>query len=78
MLLDTLVSNGTQVIVTTHSPTLLDLVPHESLYAFRQVNGTTVIDPFSSWRKLKKKKVSDTEEETREVSELILRGDFYA
>lgn len=78
LLLETLASNDSQVIVTTHSPTLLDFVPHESLYAFRQVNGTTVIDPFSSWRKLQKKKVSDAEEETREVSELILRGDFYA
>lgn len=69
LLLKTLTSNDTQVIATTHSPTLLDLIPSESLYACRQINGSTNISPLSTWR---------TREETRLVSERLLRGDFNA
>jgi predicted ATPase len=72
LLLENLANNGTQVIVTTHSPTLLDLVPIESLYLFRQINSVTSIDPLSSWRDKGK------EGTTRPVSERILRGDFNA
>jgi predicted ATPase len=69
LLLKTLTSNDTQVIATTHSPTLLDLIPGESLYVCRQINGSTNISPLSTWR---------TIEETRSVSERLLRGDFNA
>jgi predicted ATPase len=69
LLLKTLTSNNTQVIATTHSPTLLDLIPSESLYVCRQINGSTNISPLSTWRAI---------EETRSVSERLLRGDFNA
>ncbi len=82
LLLKTLASNDTQVIVTTHSPTLLDFIPSESLYIFRQSNGNTLITPFSHWkikgRKPSMNKTLGSEEETPAVSERILRGDFYA
>ncbi len=69
LLLRTLTNDDTQVIVTTHSPTLLDLVPSESLYVCRQIDGSTNISPLSTWR---------TIEETRSVSDRLLRGDFNA
>ncbi len=69
LLLKTLTSDDTQVIATTHSPTLLDLIPGESLYLCRQINGSTNISPLSTWR---------TIEETRSVSDRLLRGDFNA
>jgi predicted ATPase len=80
LLLETLVSDDTQVIVTTHSPTLLDLVPRESLYACRQIDGVTSISPLSNWgTKERKSNLSRTlDEETRSVSERLLRGDFDA
>lgn len=72
----------TQVIATIHSATLLDFLPGESLYRFRQVNGKTVIDPFSQWQnrggKPNGNKTVGNEEEIPAVSERILRGDFYA
>ena len=82
LLLKTLASSDTQVIMTTHSPTLLNFIPSESLYIFRQSNGNTLITPFSHW-KIKEHKPSVTktpgsEEETPAVSERMLRGDFYA
>jgi predicted ATPase len=70
LLLKNLADNGTQVIVTTHSPTLLDLIPIESLYLSRQTNGATNINPLSKWDKGK--------EGTRSISERLLRGDFNA
>lgn len=69
LLLKTLTSNDTQVIATTHSPTLLDFIPSESLYVCHQINGSTNISPLSTWR---------TTEETRSVSDRLLRGDFNA
>ena len=54
-LLKTLVSSDTQVIVTTHSPTLLDLVPEESLYMFLADQGKTVIDSITDWRAKRQK-----------------------
>jgi predicted ATPase len=69
-LLTTLSYDTTQVVVTTHSPTLLDLLPQEALYVFRMKNGRTFIDP------LGKRNTSYGEEES--VSERLLRGSFYA
>lgn len=39
---------GIQVIVTTHSPWLLDHVPLESILQVRRVEGQTVYEPFES------------------------------
>ncbi len=73
-LLKNLASSDTQVIVTTHSPLLVDLIPHESLYVCRKPQGSTVIEPFSDWELLEK--AMDDEEEDLSVSERIQRGDF--
>ena len=82
LLLETLVSGDTQVIATTHSPTLVDLVPRESLFMFRQINGNTVINPLSTLKKAKGRKPnlnnSSNADEELTVSERLLRGDFYA
>ncbi len=79
-LLETRAMGDTQVIVTTHSPVLVDLIPIESLYAFRQVNGKTMIDSVSNLRaKPHKPNLSNgIDKEETPVSERILRGDFDA
>jgi len=54
-LLKTRASSGeTQYIVTTHSPLLLDLVSHESLFVCKRVDGATSIEPFAAWVDLAK------------------------
>ena len=71
----------TQLIVTTHSSLLPDLIPAESLYVCRKVNGSTEIEPFTMmhigplW---KKPDIEDVLEDESELSpsERILRGDF--
>jgi predicted ATPase len=71
---------GTQLIVTTHSPILLDLIPDENLFVCRRANGRTVIEPFSErplWRNAEILKSLDAEEKVP-VSQRILRGDFDA
>jgi predicted ATPase len=81
-LLKTRASPGkTQYIVTTHSPLLPDLVPDESLFACRRIEGQTRIEPFVPWGALAKRAdiaqaLMDAEELT--VSERMLRGDFDA
>lgn len=80
-LLQTRVASGdTQLIATTHSPILPDLIPDESLFVCRKEQGHTVIEPFSTWGQLARKcdidKALDAEELS--VSELMLRGDLDA
>ena len=81
-LLRTRASSGeTQYIVTTHSPLLPDLVPDESLFVCKRVEGETRIEPFSSWGTLAKRADVDRalmEAEDLTVSERMLRGDFDA
>jgi predicted ATPase len=59
-----------QVIATTHSPTLLDLIPHKSLFVVQQREGKTSINPVTSFYK------SPAYAKRRLVSERLLRGDF--
>lgn len=72
-----------QFIVTTHSSLLPDLVPPESLYVCRKVNGNTEIEPFTMmhlgplWKKIDIGDVLE-EESALSPSERILRGDFDA
>ena len=72
-----------QFIVTTHSALLPDLIPPESLYVCRKVNGNTEIEPFTMmhigplWKKLDIETVLE-EESALSPSERILRGDFDA
>ena len=73
----------TQFIVTTHSSLLPDLIPPESLYVCRKVNGNTEIEPFNMMHVGPLWKKSDIEvalddEDALSPSERILRGDFDA
>lgn len=81
-LLKTRASSGqTQYIVTTHSPLLPDLVPDESLYVCKRVEGATRIEPFSAWGTLAKRSEVDRalmEADELTISERMLRGDFDA
>ncbi len=81
-LLKTRASSGeTQYIVTTHSPLLPDLVPDESLYVCKRVDGETRIEPFSAWGALAKRGEVERalmEAEDLTVSERMLRGDLDA
>lgn len=72
-----------QFIVTTHSTLLPDLIPAESLYVCRKVNGNTEIEPFTMmhigplWKKMDIEDVLE-DESALSPSERILRGDFDA
>ena len=73
-----------QFIVTTHSSLLPDLVPSESLYVCRKVDGITEIEPFMMmhvgplWKKSDVEVALEDDEEALTPSERILRGDFDA
>jgi len=73
-------AGDTQLIVTTHSPILPDLIPDQFLYVCRRVQRSTRIEPFSSWGALGRKpdieRALDTEDDALPVSQRILRGDF--
>jgi len=74
-------SGNEQVIATTHSPLLPDLIPDEYLYICRKREGSTEIRPFSTWGALGRKPDIDAaidDEEELSVSQRILRGDFDA
>lgn len=70
----------TQYIVTTHSPTLLDRLPEESLFVAQRGRRGTTIDRFSTWGPLGRR--SDArdalmaEGDRESVSRRLLRGDF--
>jgi predicted ATPase len=80
-LLETRSYLDTQVIVTTHSPTLIDNVPRNSLYVCRKKKGRTSIEPFARWEyPAIDDTLQDEEDDIPEstVSERLLRGDFDA
>ena len=72
----------TQLIVTTHSPILTDLIPRESLFVCRKISGRTAIEALSTagplFRPADVGTALDAEEDASPVSERILRGDFDA
>ena len=73
----------TQFIVTTHSPILPDMLPDDSLFIVRRLDGQTTIDPFSAWGPLGRRDaidhaLDDGRTEKLSVSERLLRGDFDA
>ncbi|MFB3815717.1 MAG: AAA family ATPase [Terriglobales bacterium] len=74
-------SGSTQLILTSHSPILADLIPVQNLFICTKKEGATIIRPFSTWGDLAKtdgiQKAIDEEEEAP-VSERMLRGDFDA
>jgi len=84
-LLKTRASGGdTQIIATTHSPILPDLIPDDSLYACRKTTDGTRIEAFATtplWRGRDIEHVLNDEGEPEEqcsVGERIMRGDFDA
>ncbi|MGK5091111.1 AAA family ATPase [Deltaproteobacteria bacterium TL4] len=75
-------TGNTQIIVTTHSPVLLDMFTEdEHLFVCRKEQGCTLIEPFAAWGALARntdiEQALDSEEGSL-VSERILRGDFDA
>ena len=72
----------TQIIVTTHSPILSDLMADRSLFVCRKGRGGTVIESYGQWGPLTRRqgveRVVDDEHETLKVSERMMRGDFDA
>ncbi len=78
----------TQCIVATHSPTLLDWIPKESLFVVTKGDEGTRIEPFSAFGPLGRwfstdlppvvevDEADETDIEPLRVSERILRGDF--
>ncbi len=75
-------SHESQIIVTTHSPILLDLIPNNFLYICRKRQGKTSIEQFAPqntgvlWRKSDIEGALDKEEDSLTPSERVLRGDF--
>jgi len=73
-------SGETQLIVTTHSPILPDMLADENLFVCLKEHGQTVIKPFSTWGALGRKNDIDKflDAEELSASERIMRGDFDA
>lgn len=73
-------TGNTQLIVTTHSPLLVDHMPEESLFVFRKRQGSTDIRAFETWGPITRRheinSALDDEEEPLPLSQLILRGDL--
>jgi predicted ATPase len=71
-----------QLIVTTHSPLLLDMLPDDSLFVCRKRDGETLIEPYLSagdlFRTSGVRAALDAEDGQLRVSERILRGDLDA
>ncbi len=71
----------TQMIVTTHSPLLVDLIPDQFLYVCRKGEGGTKIEPFTALKLWRGKEISqalEDDDEALSVSAQILRGDLDA
>lgn len=79
-LLKTRAATGeSQLIVTTHSPILPDLIPNDSLFVCRKHEGRTEITPFTTWGPLgRRPDIDEALEEQLAPSERIMRGDFDA
>jgi len=73
-------SGDTQIIVTTHSPLLPDLIPDDSLFVCCKEHAQTSITPFATFGELYRKHDIDQSlnEEQLTPSQRILRGDFDA
>ncbi len=69
----------TQMIVTTHSPVLLDQIPIDNLFLCKKNGDGTSIESLKSWGPLGKRDDVDHGllEQISPVSERMLRGDFH-
>jgi len=71
--------NKSQIIVTTHSPILPDLIDTTSLYVCRKQDGNTKIEKFNKTILFGSQDINaGLNEENTSPSELILRGDLDA
>ncbi len=72
----------TQMIVTTHSPLLVDLIPDQYLFLCRRRDGSTEIEPVTSvlglWRGPSISNALESDQEPLSVSDQIMRGDLDA
>jgi predicted ATPase len=75
-------SEESQLIVTTHSPLILDMLPDDSLFVCRKRDGQSLIElyvgPGELFRTHEIRQALDAEDEPLSVSARILRGDFDA
>ncbi len=74
---------GTQFVVTTHSPLLVDLLPAHARFVSRRLRGATEIEPLGDDGPLLlasaiEQGLDDEAPDVPSVSERILRGDFDA
>lgn len=75
--LDNVAENKSQIIVTTHSPILPDLIENESLYVCRKKDGNTKIEKFTGIGLFRAQTIqAGLDEESPLPSEFILRGDL--
>ncbi len=71
-----------QIIITTHSPILPDLIADNSLFVCRKQSQGTTIETYQHWGPLSRGQgiddALDDEQESLKVSERMMRGDFDA
>ncbi len=71
----------TQIIITTHSPILPDMIADSSLFVCRKQELGTSIETYEHWGPLGRRQGIDKaldDEESLKVSERLMRGDFDA
>ena len=71
-------SEGTQLIITTHSPLLADQLPMNTLLVCSKKEGRTEIKALDAWGALAKGTAVDEALDEPTMSRLMLRGDFDA
>jgi len=72
-------TGDSQLIVTTHSPILPDLISDSDLFVCRKDGGATRIDPFTTWGALgRRKDIDEALDDVLTASQRIMRGDFDA
>ncbi|MCC6391191.1 MAG: AAA family ATPase [Bryobacterales bacterium] len=83
LLMNRVESGSTQLVVTTHSPILPDLLPGESLFVCYRRDNATCIEALSCWGELARRGAIDSAFEEAHsdrlpVSARMMRGDFDA
>ncbi|RJP34525.1 MAG: DUF2813 domain-containing protein [Candidatus Omnitrophota bacterium] len=72
-------SGDTQIIVTSHSPILLEFLPRESLYSCSKIDGKTTLEPFRDLPLFHNQdicQILDREDESLIMQKFIMRGDL--
>jgi predicted ATPase len=71
-------AGNSQLLVTTHSPILLDLLPSRSLFVCAKQDGSTTIVPYGDWALPGRSEDLDKALDEPAPSERVMRGDFDA